>query len=79
VEKCFDWEILALVELARGRKEAADGYARRSEEHASKLGLRLPTALALRAAVLLADDEPLAAAQHAKRSVLLTEAALEAD
>jgi signal transduction histidine kinase/tetratricopeptide (TPR) repeat protein len=69
-EKCFDREILALVELARGRKEAADGYARRSEEHAAMLGLRLPTALALRAraAVLLADDEPLAAAQHAKRS-----------
>jgi len=70
VEKCFDWEVLALVELARGRKEAAEGYVRRTEEHAAKLGLRLPTALALRAraAFLLANDEPLAAAQLAKRS-----------
>jgi signal transduction histidine kinase len=70
VEKCFDWEVLALVELARGRRDAADGYVRRAEEHAAKLGLRLPTALALRAraAVLLADDEPLAAAQLANRS-----------
>ena len=70
VEKCFDWEVLALVELAGGRKEAAEGYVRRTEEHAAKLGLRLPTAIALRAraAFLLADDEPLAAAQLAKRS-----------
>ena len=77
VEKCFDWEVLALVELARGRKEAAEGYVRRTEEHAAKLGLRLPTALALRAraAVLLADDEPLAAAELAKRSAEVAAAA----
>ena len=36
VEKCFDWEVLALVELARGRKEAAEGYVRRAEEHAAQ-------------------------------------------
>ena len=30
VEKCFDWEVLALVELARGRNEAAEGYVRRT-------------------------------------------------
>ena len=35
VERCFDWEVLALVALARGRREAADGYARRAEEHAA--------------------------------------------
>ena len=77
VEKCFDWEVLALVELARGRNEAAEGYVRRTEEHAAQLGLRLPTALALRAraAVLLADDEPLAAAQLAKRSAEVAAAA----
>jgi DNA-binding NarL/FixJ family response regulator len=65
VEKCFDWEVLALVELALGRRDAADEYVRRAEDHAAKLGLRLPAALALRAraAVLLADDEPLAAAR----------------
>ena len=77
VERCFDWEVFALVELARGRVEAADGYARRTEEHAAKLGLGLPTALALRAraAVVLAGDEPLAAAQLAKRSAEVAAAA----
>jgi signal transduction histidine kinase len=70
VEKCFDWEVLALVELARGRKEAAEAYVQRTEEHAALLGLRLPAAIALRAraAVLLADDDPLAAAQLARES-----------
>jgi DNA-binding NarL/FixJ family response regulator/tetratricopeptide (TPR) repeat protein len=77
VEKCFDWEILALVELALGRTEAADGYARRAEEHAAKLGLRLPTALALRAraAVLLAQDELLAAARLSTESAEVAGAA----
>jgi len=77
VEKCFDWEILALVELALGSKQAADAYVRRAEEHAALLGLRLPTALALRgrAAVLLAEDEPLAAAQLASESAEVAAAA----
>jgi signal transduction histidine kinase/tetratricopeptide (TPR) repeat protein len=77
VERCFDWEILALVELALGRKRAAAGYVRRAEQHAALLGLRLPTALALRAraAVLLADDEPLAAAQLARESAEVAAAA----
>jgi DNA-binding CsgD family transcriptional regulator len=67
VEKCFDWEVLALVELARGDTSAADRYVRRTEAHAAALGLRLPAALALRsrAAVLLAQGEPLAAARAA--------------
>ena len=77
VEKCFDWEVLALVALARGRNEAADGYVRRAEEHAAQLDLRLPTALALRAraAVLLAGDDPLAAAGLAQRSAEIAAAA----
>ena len=77
VEKCFDWEVLALVELARDRIEAAEGYVRRAEEHAAQLGLRLPAALALRAraAVLLAAGEPLAAAQLAKRAAEIAAAA----
>ena len=56
VERCFDWESLTLVELAVGNAEAADGYARRAEEDAARLGLKLPAALAdrSRAAVLLA-------------------------
>ena len=70
VERCFDWEVLALVELARGRREAAERYVLRTEEHAAKLGLSLPAALALRAraAILLADKDPLAAAELAERS-----------
>jgi signal transduction histidine kinase len=77
VEKCFDWEILALVELALGRKGAADAYVRRAEKHAALLGLRLPTALALRAraAILLADDEPLAAARLSSESAKVAAAA----
>ena len=77
VERCFDWEILALVELALGRDGTADEYARRAEEHAAMLGLRLPTALALRAraAVLLARDEPAAAARLATESAEVAAAA----
>jgi signal transduction histidine kinase len=77
VEKCFDWEVLALVELALGRRDAADAYVRRAEEHAARLGLGLPKALALRAraAVLLADDEPLAAARLSKESAEVAAAA----
>jgi ATP/maltotriose-dependent transcriptional regulator MalT len=65
VERCFDWEVFALVELARGHRDAADGYVRRAEEHAAMLGLALPQALALRgrAAIHLADGEPLPAAE----------------
>jgi signal transduction histidine kinase len=70
VERCFDWEILALVELKRGRRDVAEDYVRRTEEHAGKLGLRLPTALALRAraALLLDDGEPRSAAPLAQQS-----------
>jgi len=31
VERCFDWESMALAELVGGRLEGADGYARRAE------------------------------------------------
>ena len=70
VERCFDWESLTLVSLAVGDAEAADRYARRAEEDASKLPLQLPTALAgrARAAVLLAATEPLEAARVARES-----------
>ena len=56
VERCFDWESLALLELAAGDVEAADAYASRAEEDAALLPLQLPAALArrARAAVLLA-------------------------
>jgi DNA-binding CsgD family transcriptional regulator/tetratricopeptide (TPR) repeat protein len=70
VERCFDWESLALVELAAGNPEAAGAYARRAEEEAERLGLQLPAALAgrTRAAVLLAGGQPLEAASAAARS-----------
>ena len=70
VERCFDWETMALAELAVGRREAAEGYARRAEENAERLGLKVPSACAgrARAAVLLAAGEPLAAARVASES-----------
>jgi DNA-binding CsgD family transcriptional regulator/tetratricopeptide (TPR) repeat protein len=73
VERCFDWEILTLVEIAVGDLEAADGYARRAEAHAEHLGLDLPRSLGerSRAAVLLAQGEPDRAAQAAARSAAL--------
>jgi DNA-binding NarL/FixJ family response regulator len=66
VERCFDWEVLALVQLARGNPEAADEYARRTEEHAALLGLQLPAAIALRtrAAVEFAAGAHEDAARH---------------
>ena len=39
VERCFDWESLALVELAVGDTEAAARYAGLAEEDAAQLGL----------------------------------------
>ena len=70
VERCFDWETMALAELAVGRPEAAEGYARRSEENAERLGLKVPLACAgrARAAVLLAAGEPAEAARVAGES-----------
>jgi ATP/maltotriose-dependent transcriptional regulator MalT len=70
VERCFDWESLTLAELAVGDVDAAEGYARRAEEDAAQLALRLPSALAgrARAAVLLARGEPIEAARIAHES-----------
>jgi DNA-binding NarL/FixJ family response regulator len=70
VERCFDWESLAMVELAAGNTAAAAGYASRAEEDSTRLGLMLPAALAgrARAAVLLASGEPLKAAETAAES-----------
>jgi DNA-binding NarL/FixJ family response regulator len=70
VERCFDWETLALVELAVGELETAEDYAKRAENNAAQLGLQLPAALAARtrAAVLLAQGEPVEAARLAEKS-----------
>ena len=73
VERCFDWEILALVEIATGDLDAADGYVRRAEEHAERLGLELPRSLAerARAAVLLAAGRHDEAEEKAERAAEL--------
>ncbi len=70
VERCFDWETLALVELAVGNPEKADEYAGRAEQNAANLGLKVPAAVAgrARAEVLLAGGEPLEAARIAAES-----------
>jgi DNA-binding NarL/FixJ family response regulator/tetratricopeptide (TPR) repeat protein len=70
VERCFDWETMALAELALGRPEVAEGYARRAEENAERLGLKVPLACAgrARAAVLLAAGKASEAASVAAES-----------
>ena len=70
VERCFDWEMFVLAELALGTRELAEEYATRSEENAARLGLKLPEAISARtrAEVLLANGEPAEAAQAAERS-----------
>jgi DNA-binding CsgD family transcriptional regulator/tetratricopeptide (TPR) repeat protein len=70
VERGFDWEMFTLAEISRGDLEAADDYASRSERNAEALGLRLPVAVAgrTRAALLLAQGEPLEAARAAGTS-----------
>jgi DNA-binding CsgD family transcriptional regulator len=77
IERCIDWEILGLVELALGRKEAADDYVSRAERLATELPLNLPTAFALRgrAAVLLASGEPGDAAVKAEEAAVAADAA----
>ncbi len=70
VEKNYNWEVLALAELALGHPERADAYAARAEETAEQLGLPLPTALAqrTRALVLLAAGQAEEAARLAAES-----------
>jgi DNA-binding NarL/FixJ family response regulator len=75
VERCFDWEILGLVELAAGNRNSAGEYARRAEQNAERLGLRLPAAVAgrARAAVLLDAGDADGAARAACTSAELAE------
>jgi DNA-binding CsgD family transcriptional regulator len=67
---------MALVALALGRPEVADDYARRAEENAARLGLKLPEALALRAraAVLLHAGAAAEAAEKCRQSVAAADA-----
>ena len=70
VERCFYWEELATVELARSDLDAAARYVDLAEEQAARLGLALPTALARRgrAALLLASEDAAGAAEAAAQS-----------
>ena len=71
VERCFNWENVALAELALGNDDEADAIARRAEESAAGLDLHLPAALAARtrAAVQLASGDPAGAARSAETSI----------
>jgi len=72
VERYFNWENLALAELALGNVETADSIARNAEEAAAQLDLCLPTVLAARtrAAVQLASGDPAGAARAAEESIV---------
>ena len=71
VERCWNWENMVLAEMARGRMQEAEEYARRGEEQAGALDLGLPTAMARRgrAALHLANGEASRAVQAAEESV----------
>jgi ATP/maltotriose-dependent transcriptional regulator MalT len=59
VERCFNWESIALAELAIGRPDDAERHAAKAEATAAGLGLNIPTAVAARtrAAVALAAGD----------------------
>ena len=70
VERCFYWEELATVELARSDLDAAARYVDLAEEQAARLGLALPIALARRArAALLLASEDASGARRGRRAV----------
>jgi DNA-binding NarL/FixJ family response regulator len=76
VERCFDWEVLAGVEIARGDLARANRFADAAEADAERFGLRLSAALAARtrAAVQMANGEHAAAAASARASAEHAEA-----
>ena len=83
VERCHNFESLALAELGRGRPDAAEGYVRRAEELAGTLDLNLPRGLAhrARAAMLLhagGADEAAAEAALAAEACAAAGASLQA-
>jgi DNA-binding NarL/FixJ family response regulator/tetratricopeptide (TPR) repeat protein len=74
-ERYFNWENLALAEIALGDVDAADALARQAEKGAAGVDLRLPTVLAsrTRAAVQLARGDAAGAAIAAEASVAAAE------
>ena len=74
VERCFNWENMALAQLTLGRPEAAEECVRQAEELSAGLDLQLPAGVAARtrAAVLLAaGDAPGAAAAAGESTAAL--------
>ena len=71
VEKCFNWEILALADIALGRPDSAAAYAARAEQDGAALDLKLPAAIAARtrAAVALAAGDAGVAVERSRASV----------
>jgi DNA-binding NarL/FixJ family response regulator len=76
VERFFNWENLAQIELSLDRIDSAAAIATRAEAAAAEMELRLPTVLAMRtrAAVLMAQGDPAAAAEAAAESISAAEA-----
>ncbi len=70
-ERYFNWENLALAELALGNRDEAESFTRLSEEAAAKVELKLPTVLAARtrAALQLAGGDPAGAVRAAEESI----------
>jgi len=70
IERCHNFETLALAELARERPEAAEAYVRRAEELSASLDVHLPKALAhrARAAFMLHAGDATGAAAEAEEA-----------
>jgi ATP/maltotriose-dependent transcriptional regulator MalT len=76
VERCFNWESIAIAEIAVGKLDDAERHAAKAEETAAGLGLHIPTAAAsrTRAAVALAAGDPQAAREAAATAVAAADA-----
>ncbi|HEX8646626.1 MAG TPA: BREX system ATP-binding domain-containing protein [Thermoleophilaceae bacterium] len=76
VQRNFDLEVIALAEIALGDLEGARRSAERAGEYAEGLGTRLAACVAgrTRAAVLLADGDPLGAATAGEQAAAAADA-----
>jgi ATP/maltotriose-dependent transcriptional regulator MalT len=76
VERCFNWESIALAEIALGKLEEAQRHAAKAEATAAGLGLHIPTAAAARtrSAVALATGDAQAAREAGATAVAAADA-----
>jgi ATP/maltotriose-dependent transcriptional regulator MalT len=76
VERCFNWESIALAEIAVGRLDEAERHAAKAEATAAGLGLHIPVAAAgrTRSAVALATGDAEAAREAAATAVAAADA-----